>query len=494
MSAPAASQRRTYGGWSRPRSEGMFGLAWEATVLGFVFVVIAMVTAVFASFTAALVVAAIQAIVWAPLAFRVNGRTGYERALVMAQWLRTWARKENLYRSGTFSKFGSATLPGLLALSRLYEGIDSDQYRFGMVHMPKHSLYTVLLRVWPSGAENVDQVVIDQWVAAWGGFVASLGGASDIVAITPVLSTVPETGHRLAGEVAELTREDAPEMARAMMSELAATLPSHTVQLDAWCSITFRATTAERRREPAEQAVEIGRRLPGIVAALAQAGVRTRPMTAAEVTATVRRSFDPAAEADLETAAASSDGHGLGWEDAGPIYYHERVGRLEHDGVVSTTWEMDYAPSGTVDERVLQRLLAPTPDLPRKRVALVLRPHAAADAANIVDDDFKNALVAQQSGQGVVSAHAMLRVGATEQAREEQARGHGVSRFGVLVTVTVPAGTDLPRIDALTGDLSDQARLRIRRAYYYQAAAFAGSLGVGVLLPQMATLPRVMSA
>src|SRR5262249_29888504 len=152
MNAPAAPQRRTYGGWSRPRSEGMFGLAWEATVLGFVFVVIAMVTAVVVSFTAALVVAAIEAIVWAPLAFRHGGRTGYERALVMTQWLRTWTRKENIYRSGVFSKLGTAKLPGLLASSQLYEGIDSGGYRFGLVHLPKFALYTVLLRVWPAGS------------------------------------------------------------------------------------------------------------------------------------------------------------------------------------------------------------------------------------------------------------------------------------------------------------------------------------------------------
>ncbi|WP_019925551.1 SCO6880 family protein [Nocardia sp. BMG111209] len=493
MTAPAP-QRRTYGGWSRPRSEGMFGLAWEATVLGFVFVVAAMVTAVLISFTAALVVAGSEALVWAPLAFRANGRTGYERAVVMAQWLRTWSRKENLYRSGIFSRHGSAKLPGLLAISQLYEGIDANGYRFGIVHMPKQALYTVMLRVWPAGAENVDQPVVDQWVAAWGQFVASVGGANDIVAITPVISTIPETGHRLAHEVDELTRPDAPELAAAMMTELAQTLPSHTVRLDAWCAITFRATTPERRRQPAEQAVEIGRRLPGITVALGQAGVRTRPMTADEVTATVRRAFDPAAEADLETAVATTDGHGIGWDEAGPISYLERTGRLEHDGAVSTTWEMDAAPSGTVDERVLQWLLAPTPELSRKRVALVLRPHAAADAAGIVDDDYKNALVATQSGKGVVSAHATLRVGATEQAREEQARGHGVTRFGVLITVTSPVGADLPRIDALTQDLSVQARLRVRRAHYYQAAAFAGSLGVGVLLPEMATLPRVMAA
>src|SRR5690606_7561322 len=201
----------------------------------------------------------------------------------------------------------------------------------------------------------------------------------------------------------------------------------------------------------------------------------------------------PASQADLEVAASEPEGHGLDWADAGPVSHDEKWDHFIHDGGRSVTWEMDAAPEGAVDERVLQRLLAPNPEVPRKRIAIVYRPHSAADAAEIVDDDFKNALVAQQSERGVVSAAATLRVGATQQAREEQARGHGVTRFGALVTITEPLRGDLPRIEAITRDLSTQARLKIRRCYRYQGAAFAASLGCGVILPEHATIPKALA-
>ena len=118
--------------------------------------------------------------------------------------------------------------------------------------------------------------------------------------------------------------------------------------------------------------------------------------------------------------------------------------RYSHDGARSVTWEMDTAPAGAVDEGVLRRLLAPNAEVPRKRVAIFYRPHTAADAVKIVDSDFKDALAAEQSGKGLTSAAATIKVESTARAREEQARGHGLVRFGLLVTVTEPFDGDLP--------------------------------------------------
>lgn len=492
--SPVQPVQRTYGMWTRPRNEGLWGLGWAVTMAGFVAIVIAMLAVMVAGFMAGAVIGVVEIVVLAPMAVRVEGRTGYERGIQMFQWMRTVLRREHLYAGGVFTKLGSCRLPGLMADSKLYEDLHSSGVRFGMVHVPAHDLYTVVLRCWPQGARAVDQAMIDHWVASWGRLMADLGGAPDIEAIIPVIDTMPETGNRLAAEVTTLTRPDAPVMAKAMMAELQETLPSNTVRLDAWCSVVFRATTPERRKDPAEQAREIGRRLPGLIAALGHAGVRARPMTGDELTALMRRAWDPAAEADLEAAADADIPHGLTWSDAGPVSYEEHKDRIWHDGTVSVTWEMSAAPEGNVFEDVLKELLEPKVEVPRKRVALVFRPHSGADATQIVDSDYKNALMASQSARGVVSAHAHLRVGATEQAREEQARGHGVTRFGILITVTEPAdGADLPRVDAIIRDLSVQARLRIRRCYRYQAAAFSAGLGTGILLPEMSSMPRAVA-
>ncbi|WP_331723007.1 SCO6880 family protein [Nocardia sp. NBC_00511] len=479
---------RTYGGWTKPRKEGMWGLGWSVSVAAFGGVVIALLTVMFAGLVPAVIVLAIEIVVLAPLAHSRGGRTGYERGLLMINWGRTWWKRETFYMAGTFSRLGSAKLPGLMANSKLYEGIDAAGYRFGMVHMPAHHLYTVLIRTWPQGARAVDQDRVDEWVASWSQLLATLGEKPDVEAITAVVDSLPETGNRLASEVNRLTLDTAPAPARQMMAQLAEALPSESVRTESWCSVSFKATTPARRKDPAEQAEEIGRRLPLIVAALADAGVRARPMTGEEVIALMRRAWDPAAEADLEAAAEAGESHGVTWDDAGPIHHDQKLDRLLHDGTVSVTWEMDGAPEGVVRERVLQRLIAPNEQVQRKRVAIIYRPHSSGDAAQIVDDDYKNALVAEQTQRGVGSATASMRVESTEQARKEQAGGHGT-----LVTVTERAGADVPALEAITKDLSSQARLKIRRCYRYQAAAFSAALGAGVLLPEMVSLPRVVA-
>ncbi|MEV6071817.1 SCO6880 family protein [Nocardia sp. NPDC052001] len=493
MSAQLAEER-TYGGWTRPRREGLWGMGWTVSVAAFVAVVLALLVLMLIGPLPAVVLVVVEVLTLAPLAISSGGRTGYERAILMIGWMRTCLRRENIHLAGVFSKFGSCRLPGLMAASKLYESTDAAGYRFAMVHMPSHHLYTVLIKCWPQGARAVDQDRVDQWVGAWGNLLATLGEKPDVEAITVVVDSLPETGNRLAGEVNNLTRDDAPEPARLMMAQLAEQLPSESVRMESWCSISFRATTPARRKVPAEQAEEIGRRLPLIVAALADAGVRARPMSGEETIAMVRRSWDPAAEADLEECAERGESHEVSWDDAGPVSHDEKYGHLLHDGTVSVTWECDGAPEGVVRERVLQRLLAPNDQIPRKRVAVIYRPHSAGDAAEIVDSDYKDALVAEQTERGVGSATAAIRRGATEQAREEQARGHGVTRFGYLVTVTARTDTEVPSIEAITKDLTSQARLKIRRCYRYQAAAFAASMGAGVLLPEMTSLPKVVKA
>ncbi|WP_067694639.1 SCO6880 family protein [Nocardia jejuensis] len=494
MNTPLVVEERTYGGWTTPRREGLWGMGWTVSVLGFVAVVIALLMLMLIGPIAGVSVGAIELVLLVPLAISSGGRTGYERAILMIGWMRTCLRRENLYAAGVFSRFGTCKLPGLMATSKLYEGVDAAGYRFGMTHMPSHHLYTVMVKCWPQGARAVDQDRIDQWVGAWGNLLATLGEKPDIEAITVVVDSMPETGNRLATEVNNLTVDTAPEPARLMMAQLAEQLPSESVRMESWCSISFKATTPARRKVPAEQAEEIGRRLPLIVAALADAGVRARPMTGEEIIAVVRRSWDPASEADLEEAAELGESHGLTWDDAGPVHHDEKLGHLLHDGTMSVTWECDGAPEGVVRERVLQRLLAPNDQLPRKRVAVIYRPHSAGDAADIVDNDYKDALVAAQTERGVGSATAAIRVEATEQARGEQARGHGVTRVGYLITVTAQNDTELPSIEAITKDLASQTRLKIRRCYRYQAAAFAASMGAGALLPEMSSLPKVVKA
>lgn len=495
MTATRSDEPLLYTGWTRPRASGLFGATWIATILCGLLIIAVMVTFMFTGPKTGFTAAGMSFAIAAPLVWQRDGRSGYEMAVLRMQWLRGKRRKEHFYRGGLFSEVpgGQAQLPGLLAPTRLYEGEDSAGFAFGMIHLPATHQYTVVLRAWPQGDEAVDQSLINQWCGEWGIVLASAGLTSDMDGLVPVIDTVPETGNRLLGEAHSIVADNAPALAREVVFQAAMHLPQEEVQMVPRIAVTFAATTDARKKDPAEQAVEIGRRLPGICHAIEASGVAVRPMRAGEIVGFVRRSFDPAAQLAIERADAVGDDHGITWEDAGPISHEEKWDEYWHDGGRSITWEMEAGPKSAVDEGVLRRLLAPNAELPRKRVAIVYRPHTAADSTKIVDDDYRDALVDEQSGRATGSVAATIRVEATGRARQQLARGHGLTRVGLLITITEPLDGDIPRVDALVRDLATQCQLKIRRCYRYQAAAFAASLGVGVLLPEHATLPDALA-
>ncbi|WP_040714173.1 SCO6880 family protein [Nocardia takedensis] len=486
---------RMYGRWERPRSAGFFGLTWGVTLFGLALIVTVMVGFLLTRslpVVAAMILAA--ATVFAPLAITVNGRTGWESAVLRAQFAAARARGELVYRSGRFARIpGVAKLPGLLADSRLSEYETAGGRRFGMLHIRRSDHYTVVLRVIPRGKELVDQPQIDAWVEGYGHFLATQSRGGEVVAVTAVLDNVVETRLRQAREVTRLVRDQAPEFAKAVMREAAADIGGVGVRIEARIAITYRAIGKGRvRRDEAEQAREIGQRLQGVMSQLARAGLPATPLQAWEVVGLVRTRYDLASQRDVEAAGAAVL-ETQSWDSVGPISHLDRWDHYVHDGARSITWEMDAAPRGAVMESVLEELLRPRADVPRKRVAIVYRLHSAAEATSLVDADFRDAIAAEQTERGIASASARIRVGNTNAAREEQARGAGLTRFGVLVTVTDHLDGDLPGIEASIKAMSAASRLSVRRCYGYQAAAFAASLGIGLVLPEHTSISAGVS-
>ncbi|MET7772086.1 SCO6880 family protein [Nocardia sp. NPDC005366] len=487
---------RMYGRWERPRSAGFFGLTWGVSMLGLALVITIMAGFLISrslSVAAVLVVGA--AMVFAPLAVTINGRTGWELLALRVQFATARARGEHLYRAGRFSRIpGLAKLPGLLADSSLSEYETAGGRRFAMLHIRRSDHYTVVLRVVPRGKELVDQPQIDSWVEGYGQFLATQSRGGEVVAVTAVLDNVVETRLRQAREVTRLVREQAPEFAKTVMREAAADLGGVGVRIEARIAITYRAIGKGRvRRDEAEQAREIGQRLQGVLSQLARAGLPATPLQAWEVLALVRTRYDLASQRDVEAAGASLL-ETQSWDSVGPIAHVDRWDHYVHDGARSITWEMDAAPRGAVMETVLEELLRPRADVPRKRVALFYRLHSAAEATSLVDSDFRDAIAAEQTERGIASASARIRVGNTQASREEQARGAGLTRFGALVTVTDHLDGDLPGIEASVKAMSAASRLSVRRSYGSQAASFAASLGIGLILPEHSSISKRVSA
>lgn len=495
MSSTENRQRPRYGNWVRPRSAGFFGMTFGTSMLAlgaFIFSIIMLMI----SFTAGVTTAVLSLVVLAPLVISIGGRSGYERGLVLMGWLGRKRRKEHIYRSGPFSKVpgGTHRLPGVLAATQMYEAKDAWGNSYGLIRMEKTGEYTIVLRCSPQGDEAIEADTIDQQVAQWGHYLAELGQPGDISAAVVVVETMPETGQRLRFEQAGLTRQDAHPLAKAILAE-SGEMSVGSWQLSARLAITFKATTADRRQNASEMAVEIGGRLPELYEGLDVCGVAASPMTATEIAALTRRSYDPAVQDDVERLLYTHDAPNLfTWHNCGPSSAEEGWDTYQHDSGHSHTTAMEQAPRGNATtETVLKRLLSGHWELPRKRVAIIYRPHTPGDAANIVDNDYKDALVALNSGKGLQSAAALLKERSTAQARDDEAQGHGLVRFAMLVTVTSEEPLDMRRKRSVLRSVSDNARIATRPCYGYQAAAFAASLGIGVILPEHYSLPRSLA-
>ena len=96
------------------------------------------------------------------------------------------------------------------------------------------------------------------------------------------------------------------------------------------------------------------------------------------------------------------------------------------------------------------------------------------------------------STRGLASARGELARAAAGQARREEALGAGVVDQAMIVTVTAPDAAALDALGEVAREMSAAARLKIRPAWRYQAAAFLCGLGVGVLLPDHASIPTTL--
>jgi hypothetical protein len=478
---------RTYGNWRRPASAGLFGLGSGGTAAmmgGLVLVVLVTMTAgllrgliLFTLLTGAL---------GAVAAKDKHGRSLAERAQTRLLWATARRRGATLYRSGPlgFATWGTHQLPGIAASLRLTEHTDAYGRAFALLHAPATTTYTVPLAASPDGASLVDRDQVDVWVADWGHWLANLADEPGLVACTVTIETAPDSGHELRTAVHAHIDPHAPEFAATMLREVVAAYPAGSSVTRAWVALTFSATSPATgdTRDPEAMGRDLGTRLPGLVDTLRATGAgAVRPVSAQELCELVRVAYDPAVAPLVDQAHA--DQPGLSWADVGPAAAIAEWDGYRHDSGYSVTWAMSTAPRGNVQSGVLERLLAPHPDIDRKRVTLVYRPVDAARAAAIVEADLRAAeFVASASKKPTARSVTAARAAAATAA--EEAAGAGLVNFSLLVTATVTDPDRAPQARAAIDTLAATARLRLRPVYGGQPAAFAAGLPIGLILPQ----------
>ncbi|GIJ28276.1 hypothetical protein Vqi01_34380 [Micromonospora qiuiae] len=479
-----ATEQPTYGNWRLGRGAGLFGLGPVGTIAAFlVMVIAAMMLPV--SPLASLVTAVLGVLVLAPLAIRINGRTGFQVITARVAWWLARARRHHVYISGVASRVAAAhQLPGVLARSEVYEVETGRSGVVAVVVVPQSRHYTVTLRCAPEGMDLVDQAVIDARVAHLASWLSALSREPQLVQAQVTVETTPDPGTRLAAEVAATSRPDAPALALQVLNDVVQSYPAGSATVDTRVSLTY---TAPPGRSMSHEDVcrEVAARLPHLHAGLTGAtGAGIAPMSARRLAGVVRAAYDPAAALDL-----ARDPHLTpDWTQAGPVATRESWDFYRHDSGVSRTWCMVEAPRGVVYSRLFARLTDPDPQLLRKRVTMIYRPYSPGEAARLVEADKRDARFLA-SKKHRPSARDLTDLAAADQAAEEEATGAGVTRFTVLVTATVANDKQLDEATGIIRARAGEARLTLRPMYGCQAAGFAAGLPTGVVLPTHATIP-----
>lgn len=489
-----------FGNWQRAASVGLFGMNPVVSFAGLVLVLGAGGMMMFLGPLPALVYLIVAATVYVPLAVRVDGKSVFARMVRRASFWRSRRRRETAYLSGPLSPqpLGRFRLPGLLAASRLYEAIDAYGEPFAFLRVPVTNSYPVIVRANADGDALVDAATVDTMIGTWSGFLQTLPQWPDVKALSVTIESVPDPGHKIGSEIDRM-RADQPTGQRAsafteqVFEQLRDAAGIGSAAQHTWLSIVFDGGRGRDRRSVEDMATEIGTQLPDIVAALAGTGAGAASvMRPDEVAHTSWAAFHPDEAADVGDAdrRLTTPGElGLGWESVGPTSAQELWDRYRHDSGISVSWLMEGAPRGSVKETVLKRLLEPHPHLPRKRVTIYYRPLDPAAAAQWADR--QRNIVATNHGQKAAARESST-LQAEANARDE-ARGASVTRFAVITTVTVTDEDELRRAVKAVRNLHAGARLEMRRAYGQQAAAFSAGLGLGVLLPDHVTLPKLLT-
>ena len=487
----APVERITYGNLRPPRRPGVLGMGMAASVLVGVASVIVVINLMAFGLIAAAVAFLVAVVVLTPMiAHGPDGHSGYQRLLGRVVFGSAAKAGRNVYLAGATGQTpdGRTRLPGLLAQSEVVEAVDA----YGVIVTPGVDHYSVTMQSEASGNDLVDQSVTDSAVAHWGGWIAQLGQEPDVLAAAVTIETAPDPGTRLVRMVKRHTQESAPEFSSATLDEITTRYPAASSTTTTRIALTFssRPRQGEDRRSQQDMLAYLGRRLPGFRAGLRSTGAGTtvRMMSAADLTDAVRVCYDPSV-AQLVEEQRAQGGTGLAWSEAGPAFAHDLPEHYAHDGAFSIVWQMRDAPPGVFYDHSLKSLLAPHPDIARKRVTLIYRPQSAESARRMVERDVRDART-QATARTRPQAHDATMLRAAEKAAQEEAQGAGLVRFGIIVTATVTDEAALPRAASTISMLTAPTKLRLRLARYTQAASFAAGLPLGLVLPAHLALPE----
>ena len=151
-----------------------------------------------------------------------------------------------------------------------------------------------MLETEPDGAALTDQWQIDQWVARYGGWLATLPQEAGLVAAAVSIEAAPDPGTRLRHMIDNRTRPEAPAFARQVVGEMRDKFTSGSSELGARVALTYRMRDLGGRKLTAtEMAHQLATRLGPLCSELSATGAGVVvPVDAQRLCEIVRVAYD----------------------------------------------------------------------------------------------------------------------------------------------------------------------------------------------------------
>lgn len=500
MAASSEYVEPTYGNWRIPVRAGIGRMSGLATILLFAVLIITMMVLKFAGLLAGILTGLVGVLLILGLSYKdKHGFSVLERSAERTLFMFAKRSKKNMYRSGPLHPVGTYKLPGVVSSCKTYEGKDASGRGFTVVHMPAVGIYSIAIGVEPDGAALVDREDIDQWVANWGGFLAELGREIGLVGAAATVETSPGSGMKIRKEIESSLSDEATPLARQALYEAATDYPAGVAQTRCWVTLSFSAAarSGSKKRTPEEMLREFSSNIPHWCTYLegTGAGIAT-PLSKDELAEIIRIAYDPAAARLFEDAYYRDETVQLELDAVGPSATEVDWNTYRHDSGVSMCWTMSEAPRGNVFSNVFARLLSPHYGIDRKRVTLIYRPIESARTATIAEQD-QNRARTRLTSKKYGSARLEVDLAAANATANEEARGAGLTYFGMIVSATMDTTVrneeHIKELAAIVEqELEPASRIKLRRAYGAHDAAFAATLPLGVMLNRHTVLPEMI--
>ncbi|PRQ11440.1 hypothetical protein C1Y63_06210 [Corynebacterium sp. 13CS0277] len=426
---------------------------------------------------------------------RWGNRSLAQAAQILWQNRRRVANNSHIYVSGPNSRIpgGHRRLPGLFARTEAIEAVYSpNRPPFVMILDRPRREVTVLLDCQMTGQTAMTQAERNLRTAEWCNWLAKFSLSGDIAQVVTVVATRPGTGELVNNEVRAIIADDAPAIAKRIVTEAASVIALARPEVMAHIAITIKLDKSQLTDESYIR--NIATRIGTWADTVQYAGILAEPMTYEQAVARIHMFYNPPTEADFEEIALTGEGHGMLWQDAGPNWAVTTNNYYEHCGAKSVTWEMKDAPRSTFEDTILSSLMQPHDRIQRKRVALVYRPFSAGQGAIRVEAEHRDAMVAANSSRSITSAKAEMRLETTEAARRAQARGAQLGRTSMFVTATVTPEEDFNRVIHDIEQLAAGSSITLQRMKRQQDAGFQASLGFGQVPWAKSTTSRLTEA